>query len=229
MITHVACIMDGNRRWAQRRSLVSIFGHKAGVDALKRVVAYCVQKKIPYLSLYAFSLENLKRTQEEKSYLFSVLPTYFSGLADELQGQNVKLQCIGDRKFFPPEIVDFFSDIEQKTADCTGLQLQLLFCYGGQQEIVAAAKEFAKDVEKKSVIIDHLTEKTFDSYLWTKDIPYPDIIIRTGGYKRLSNFLLFQAAYAELYFLDILWPDVDGAVVEKVIEDFELRKRNFGV
>ena len=220
--------MDGNRRWAQRRSQLSTQGYLNGVKAMKRVIAYCIKKNIEYLSLYTFSLENLKRTQEEKKYLFSVLPILLTNLADELRNQNVSVRFVGDRDFFPEEMMDFVLSMESKTAICTGLKLQLLFCYGGQQEVLQAAKSLVEDVQKNGMTTENLTIEKFQDYFWTKGIPNPDVIIRTGGHKRLSNFLLFQAAYAHIYFLDILWPDMSEHEMDAVVLDVEKQVQNFG-
>ena len=228
MITHLACIMDGNRRWAQERGMLPWLGTKAGVETAKQVISFCLEANIPYLSLYTFSIENLQRSAQEKNFLFSQLPKLFPTFGDELASLDVNVRFVGDRALFPESLQMFIDETESKTKHCTKLFLQLLFCYGGQQEIIAATQAIAHDVIQNNITPDQITQEQFVKYLWTGNCPAPDVIIRTGKQKRLSNFLLFQAAYAELFFLDILWPDISRSILEEVLQEFSESKRSFG-
>ncbi len=228
MITHLACIMDGNRRWAQERGMLPWLGNKMGVEGAKRAILYCLKREIPYLSLYTFSIENLQRGSKEKEFMFSQLPKLMVNFGDELARAGVRARFIGDKKLFPESIQLFIHDVESKTKDCSKLFLQLLFCYGSHQEIVAAVQDIAQDAIEKKILPKSVTKEVFEKYMWTKGVPFPDLIIRTGKQKRLSNFLLFQAAYAELYFLDIFWPEITEIDFERICAEFENTKRNFG-
>lgn len=229
MIKHLACIMDGNRRWAKKQGWLSFDGHRAGVQAAQRVVDFCLQNAIPYLSLYTFSLENFRRPQEEQYFLFKIL---FQEIRDkfiaEFQKKNVRISFIGDQSLFPDSVRQACNEIEAMTASATALHVNLLFCYGGRQEIIDGVKKIACRVQEGTLSVGELTDTMFEDYLWTAGTPAPDIIIRTGGVQRLSNFLLFQAAYSELFFLDCLWPELTDQHLHHVIESFNERQRNFG-
>lgn len=220
--------MDGNRRWARKQGWAIIKGHTKGIDSFKLVVEYCLKKKIPHLSLYAFSLENFKRSEEEKSQLFELALHQSKDLFEQLLTLNVRVKFVGERSLFPASLVSVCQDIETKTAQCTALYLNILFCYGSQQEIIAGVKEVARKVCDGTLREEEINEETFKNYLWLGPIPDPEIIIRTGGSRRLSNFMLYQSAYSEYYFLDCLWPDLTEQDLDGVFNDFLQRKRNFG-
>lgn len=230
MITHLACIMDGNRRWARAHNKMAWEGHKEGMKTAEAIIKFCKKKAIPHLSLYLFSLENFNRTQEEQHFLFYEL---FLKQAEqfmrECKKNNVAIRFVGDRSYFPERIETACSQLEQETSSCNGLFLNLLFCYGGQQEIVAATKIIAKKVIAGTLDMDAITIDEYKKALWSYPSPPPDLIIRTGGMQRLSNFLLFSAAYTELIFLPQMWPDVTEEIMEEVVEEFLKRERKFGV
>lgn len=227
-LKHLACIMDGNRRWAKLNGLVPWYGHRQGIEALKLAVQFCVDKQIPYLSLYTFSLENFKRSEQENNFLFDLILQEAEGSLKEFKDQNIRLRFIGERSYFPARVAQVLENLEAETAQATGLTINLLFCYGGRQEIVAGIKQIASEVKANRLKISDINEELVKSYLWLGDCPDPDLIIRTGGYKRLSNFLLYQAAYTELYFLDCLWPELTRDDLEKAIAYYEQCQKNFG-
>lgn len=225
---HLAAIMDGNRRWAKGKGLPTLYGHQAGLDAAKRAVDFCLQKRIRYLSLYAFSLENFKRSKTEKEYLFTLIGNYIEKGMNELHAQGVRINIIGERSLFPESVKPLFEKAEQKTAENKNLVLNLLFCYGSQQEIVASVKTIAQKVKNGELAQDEITQKTISEHLWTAAIPAPDLILRTGGEKRLSNFLLYQAAYSEFYFTEKHWPEINQVHLNQAFDYFNTCKRNFG-
>jgi undecaprenyl diphosphate synthase len=229
VLQHLACIMDGNRRWAKQRGLISWQGHKHGLDAAYRVVDFCLEKQIAYLSLYTFSTENLKRSAQERSFLFDFLAPQAMSEIIALKNKGVRVQFVGDRLLFPPSIVPLCNQIEKETAEGKKLQLNLLFCYGGRQEIVAGIKNIFQKIKAGLLTEQDISDEVLEQHLWTKNTPPPDIIVRTGGMHRLSNFLLFQGAYSELYFLDCMWPDVQHSDLEKIISYFDHCQRNFGL
>lgn len=226
---HLACIMDGNRRWAKQHGLLSWYGHKEGLDAAMRVITFAQQKKIPYVSLYLFALQNFKRSQEEIDHIFTMFTDQAKNFAQECVKHNILVRFIGDRSLFPQTLLPSIRLIEESTADCKSLTLNLLFCYAGQEEIVFACKQIAQKVEKSELSSDQITDSLFENHLWSSPNPPPDLIIRTGKMQRLSSFLLYQAAYAELYFADCLWPEIDYAELEKAYIYFLNCKRNFGI
>jgi undecaprenyl diphosphate synthase len=229
MLQHLACVMDGNRRWAKKRGLFPWDGHREGVTTAQRTVDYCLEKNIPYLTLYTFSVENLKRSLEEKSFLFDLIARFVTDiLLVDYRDRGVCVKFIGDRSLFPERLRSVFERVERETAHGAILTVHLLFCYGGQQEIVAAARELAERVARGELTPEAITQELFASTLWTGSIPAPDLVIRTGGNQRLSNFLSYQSAYSELYFSDTLWPDVDEAFLNTALSYFESSKRNFG-
>ena len=229
MMQHLACVMDGNRRWATSRGLPTLFGHKQGVEAVKTVVAFCLKRGIPHLSLYTFSLENFKRSFEEKSYLFSLIDEVVQQVAHDLVKQGVRIRFIGDRSLFPESLQATCATIEQATAHATRLELNILFCYGGRQEILSSVKKIAHEVAAGTLLPDAITQEHIQQNLWMPPhTPDPDLIIRTGAVHRMSNFLLFQSAYSELIFFDCMWPDMTEALFEQAIEEFNRRSRRFG-
>lgn len=227
-IQHLACIMDGNRRWARDKGLLSWEGHKEGITAARRVVSFCLEKGIPYLSLYTFSIENFNRTAQELAYLFSLMTNEGESLAKEFVENDVRVCFIGNRALFPKQVQPIINRLEQSTAHCTALQLNLLFCYGARQEIVGSIKRIVQKIKEGLLSEDDISDQLVENHLWTSGIPAPDIIVRTGGVRRLSNFLLYQAAYSEFYFLDCFWPDITREHLEHALGFFYECQRNFG-
>lgn len=220
-IHHIGIIMDGNRRWAKQQGFAPWIGHQHGLENVRMAVKFCRTYDIPYLTVYAFSLENFKRPQEELNFLFGeVVQEVVAKDADELARKGVKVQFVGDRAKFPSSTVKMIETIEQKTAHNVDLVLTILFCYGGQQEIVAAVKNLCQDYIKQGKAIDTIDEKEFERYLWTGNLPPVDLVIRTGFVARLSNFLLYKAAYSDLYFVDCYWPDFTEKQLEQIIYDY---------
>ncbi len=201
--------MDGNRRWAKSHGLQPWLGHKEGAQTLKETIKFCIESKIPYLSVYTLSLENLKRPQEELNFLFGVLAKQLaSSELDSLKKYGVKVQFIGDSNYYPQELKTLIDKVEQETASGKNLTLSCLFCYGGRQELVAMAQSIATKIEQGKFTTQDINEETIKNELWTHTLPDADLIIRTGFVKRLSNFLPFQSAYSELYFIDKHWPEI---------------------
>lgn len=229
MIRHVALIMDGNRRWAAARGLPSHAGHSEGAKTVATIAEFCIQKAIPHVSLYAFSLENLtKRSAIEREFLFDLVANQLIQQFEHFIHNNIRIRFIGDRSLFPQRLIESITHIEQQTVQNTALTVDILFCYGGQQEIVAAAQKFAQQVVQGRSVND-LTVNSFAELLWNAPAVPPDLVIRTGGRLRLSNFLLFQVAYAELYCTETFWPDFSVDELQKILNDFTQRTRNFGV
>lgn len=225
-LNHLAIIMDGNGRWANKNKLPRTAGHYKGVEVLRNITIYANKIGIKYLTVYAFSTENWKRSKEEVSYIMSLPKIFFSSYIKELMENNVKVMIIGQRKQIPEETLNVINDAINETKNNTGLVLSFAFNYGSRDEIVNAALNFANDYKKGS--IDSLDEDLFNNYLFTKDYPDVDLVIRTANEKRLSNFLLWQCAYAEFVFVEELWPEFTNEVLDRCIEEFNNRKRNFG-
>lgn len=226
MLKHLALIMDGNRRWARHRALKPWLGHSEGTRAVRHSISFCLKNKIPTLTLYTFSIENFSRTQEELSYFFELLINQISSQTEELIDKKVCIKFVGDREIFPKSTLSSIEDIESSTKDLKELTVYVLFCYGGQQEIVNATKLIAQDILSGKLDINDINTKLLKNYLWVSS--EPDLIIRTGGASRLSNFLPYQSAYSELYFTDKLWPDITETDLELATNNFLERKRNFG-
>jgi len=222
--------MDGNRRWAKARFLPPSLGHKEGINAVERTVDFCLKNGIPHLSLYAFSIENLnKRSLEEREYVFGLFISYFKRRNIEtLNKKNVRVKFIGDRPLFPASIKNMCTEVEEKTMHGTALTIHFLFCYGGQQEIVAMVKQIAYKVKEGSIDPSAITPETIRQFLWLSDTPDPELIIRTGKAQRLSSFLPYQAAYSELFFTDTLWPDITETHLTEALHYFSTCRRNFG-
>lgn len=225
---HVAIIMDGNGRWAQKRHLPRAFGHKAGVDALRRTVEAAPNLGIKYLTVYAFSTENWQRPNDEVEALLNLLAQFVASDLERLYKNNVKIIIQGKREGLNSETLKLIEESEEKTKNNKALNLIICFNYGGQTEIAQAAKSLAKDVKDGKLAIEQINEKTFAEYIPSNNWPYPDLIIRTAGEKRLSNFLMWQSAYSELVFLDILWPDFKGEDLLSALGEFNKRNRRFG-
>ncbi|MGE5546397.1 MAG: isoprenyl transferase [Solirubrobacterales bacterium] len=225
---HVAIIMDGNGRWAKARGLPRTAGHKRGAEAVRRTVECAREMGIGYLTLYAFSSENWKRSPSEVTDLMGLLRLYLRNEVNSLAKNGIRLKIIGDRSRLGPDIVALIEESEAKTAANTALTLTLALSYGGRQEILDAARAIARDVASGRISPDAVDEAMFVGHLATAGMPDPDLVIRTSGEKRISNFLLWQSAYAELVFVDVLWPDFGQAELEAAIRDFHGRERRFG-
>lgn len=225
---HIAIIMDGNRRWAERHNLPVEEGHKAGVRAVKRVVRYCGKLGIKVLTLYTFSSENWRRPKGEVAALMNLLKTTTENELDELMSNNVKLIVSGDVQALPFASRSVLLLAVSRTKNNSGLILNLAVNYGGREEILRAAKHIAKDYCDGKLNLEELDEQTFERYLYHPELPYPDLIIRTSGENRLSNFLLWQSAYAELYVTKTLWPDFDEKELLLALLDYSKRERRFG-
>ena len=225
---HVAIIMDGNGRWAQSRGLSRAAGHAEGAEAVRRTVKASKQLGIRYLTLYGFSLENWKRPAKEIADLMGLLRLYLRKEIAELDREGVRIRFIGDRALLEPDIVSLIEMSEQKTRGNTQLDLIVALSYGSRQEIMTAARQLALDVAAGEIDPDTIDEDTLNARLFTRDIPDPDLIVRTSGEQRLSNFLLWQAAYAELVFTDVFWPDFSREELENSIAEFGRRERRYG-
>lgn len=230
MIKHLAMIMDGNRRWAQRNKLSYSVGYSdGGFGAAKIAAKFCIDAGIPYLSLYTFSLENFNRPQHEQDLLFNCIINEGPSQLKFFNQENIKVCFIGDRDRFPEKVLPTITKLEEGTRDNDGLQVNLLFCYGARQELVCSIKRLMHKVKEGLLSEDQISEKTLEDCLWTSGIPQPELIIRTSGTQRLSNFLLYQAAYSEFYFLDCLWPDITREDIESAVNSYLGVQRNFGV
>lgn len=225
---HVAIIMDGNRRWAKKRMLPSAAGHKKGVEALRSTLKACAKFGIKYLTVYAFSTENWKRDKEEVEFLMSLLAKTIVNEVPEFIENDIKLTFIGDRKSLSKEIIDVLEYGENQTAHCKTLNLQIAFNYGARMEITNALKEISLKVKNGEISAEEVTEDLISKHLYTASIPDPDLLIRTGGEQRISNYLLWQSAYTEIYITDIFWPEFDEKALAEAILEFNSRQRRFG-
>jgi undecaprenyl diphosphate synthase len=225
---HVAIIMDGNGRWAKARGLPRNLGHRQGVDTVREVVRSCRDLGIEYLTLYAFSSENWKRPESEVAGLMDLLRLFIRRELDDLARNGVCIRMIGDRSRLAPDIVSLIADSEAKTRDNRKLTLTIALSYGSQDEIVDACRQLAERVAAGTLKPQDITADMLAANLQTAGIPDPDLIIRTSGEQRLSNFLLWQSAYSELIFVDKLWPDFSGSDLAAAVEAFQRRERRYG-
>ena len=225
---HIAIIMDGNGRWAKRRGLSRKAGHGAGAETLREIADFCSNLGIKVLTAYAFSTENWKRPKEEVEALMDLLYDYLCDADKKLAGRNNRVRIIGNREPLRPEIREKMAEVEQMTMNNAGMVLNLAVNYGGREEIVSAATRISKDVSEGNIKAEDITEDTFSKYIYTAGLPDPDIILRPSGELRLSNFLLWQAAYSEFWFADMCWPDFTPKHMKKVIYDYQKRDRRFG-
>ncbi len=221
-LKHIAIIMDGNGRWAQKRGKKRVMGHKAGMERAREMAEYCGEQGISVLTLFAFSSENWKRPQDEVSFLMDLFATSLKNESKKLHKNNVKLVVIGDKAGFDKRLQKAIDNAEELTKDNNGLLLQIAANYGGHWDITQAANQCLMDG------IEKITEEDIHKRLVTADVVDVDLMIRTGGEQRISNFLLWQTAYSELYFSDALWPDFDSKELENAINDFAKRQRRFG-
>jgi undecaprenyl diphosphate synthase len=227
-LKHVSIIMDGNRRWADKHGLPRLFGHKEGVKALKRLVKHVTARKLEYLTVYAFSSENWQRGHEEVDYLMQLFNEVLKTELDELAKAGSRLRFIGDLHHMPPELQQGLNSAMEKTRTNSGLHLQVALNYGSRLEITTAVKRLVADVQAGKVSEPEITPELLGKYLYTGDIPDPDLMIRTGGEMRLSNYLLWQSAYTELYVTPIMWPEFQPKHFEEAVASFELRQRRYG-
>ena len=226
--THVAIIMDGNGRWAEAQGLPRTAGHQKGAEAVKNAVKSATAMGISYLTLFGFSSENWKRPESEIRDLMGLLRFYLKKEINELNGEGVRFLTIGDRERLAPDIVSLIEDAEALTADNTRLTLIIALSYGGRAEITEAARRIAEDVVHGRLNVADIDETEFARHLFTSDIPDPDILIRTSGEERISNFLLWQLAYAELIFIETLWPEFSNQDFESAIREYQSRERRYG-
>ncbi|OGI60734.1 di-trans,poly-cis-decaprenylcistransferase [Candidatus Nomurabacteria bacterium RIFCSPHIGHO2_01_FULL_37_25] len=224
----VGMIMDGNRRWAKQRGLDSFEGHKMGYSKVKDAVDWCLKEKIPNLILYAFSIENWKRSKDEVSYLMGIINMMISKDISSLKKKGIRVSFIGELSMAEEDIRELIKKAETESKELKKLHLVIAFSYGGRREILNTVKEISKIKSKEE--IENLSEEEFSKFLWTGSIgvPDPDLIIRTGGEMRLSNFLTWQSTYSELFFLKMYWPDFNYEEFKKILEEFALRDRRFG-
>ena len=225
---HLAIVMDGNGRWAERRHRPRSFGHRAGQKAVRATVEYCLRRGIGALTLFAFSSENWNRPQDEVGALMELFLKALDREVDELHGNGVRVRFIGDLAAFAPELHARMRAAMARTADNTALALNIAVNYGGRWDIAQAARRAAADAVRGMLDPAHLDEAGLAAYFCLAELPPPDLLMRTGGERRISNFLLWQIAYAELYFTDTLWPDVDAAELDRALADFAARERRFG-
>lgn len=227
-LQHIAIIMDGNRRWAKKRGLPGAMGHKQGAKTVGNIVRAAGELGIKYLTLFAFSTENWNRSAPEVEVLMGLLREYLKSELKEIQENEVRIRFIGERHMLDADIVEQMNKLEADTAAYDKMTVCIALSYGSRQEIVNAAKKIAGLAKRGDISPDDVDIKMFSDMLYTKDIPDPDLLIRTSGEQRVSNYLLWQIAYAELYFTATMWPDFNKAELEQIIEDFNSRERRYG-
>ena len=225
---HIAIIMDGNRRWARNKNLPVSLGHKEGAKTLEKIVRYANKIGIKHITVYAFSTENWKRSQEEVSTLMGILRWYLKDCVKKSMKNNVRCRVIGRKEELSPDIVQSIENLEEKTKNNTGLNFTIAINYGGRDEITRAVKKIAADVKAGKINPDDITEQTITDNLDTRELPDPDLLIRTSGEQRLSNYLPWQLAYTEFYFTDTYWPDFNKEELIKAFEKYNKRERRFG-
>lgn len=224
---HIGFIMDGNGRWAQKRGLPRKLGHREGASAFRKIASYCKKIGIKYVTFYAFSTENWSRPKDEIDELMKLFGEYIDEVSDYAE-ENTRLIFLGDKSAFGKEMADKMSELEKESRNFNDMTLMLAMNYGGRDDIVHAARQIAAMVENKEIKHTDVDESLISGLLYTGGIPDADLIIRPSGEKRLSNFLIWQSAYAEFYFTDVLWPDFTPKELDKALEDFASRKRRFG-
>lgn len=227
-LEHIAIIMDGNGRWAKKRGLPRSFGHKKGAEVVKEVAQAAANMGVKFLTLYAFSTENWNRDPEEVATLMSLLRQYLKSDLKELQDNGVRIVFIGERSMLDADIVENMKKIEADTALNEKMTLCIAISYGSRQEIVNAAKKIAALAKRGDIQPEDVDSKMFSDMLYTKDIPDPDLVIRTSGEMRISNYLLWQIAYAEFFFTEVLWPDFNEKILADIVADFKTRERRYG-
>ena len=225
---HIAIIMDGNRRWAKNKGLPVSFGHKEGAKTLEKIVRYAKSIGIKYITVYAFSTENWKRSQEEVSTLMNLMLNYLESYSKRADSENIKVNILGSRRGLSEKMVDLIDKCMERTKNNTGITFNIALNYGGRDEIVKAVKSIAEKVKENEINIENITEQTISDNLYTKDQPDPDLLIRTSGEIRLSNFLPWQLVYTEFVFVEKNWPDFNEKDLEEAIEIYQKRNRKFG-
>lgn len=228
MLKHLACIMDGNRRWAKQHGLLPVQGHASGVLAAYGAIEFCLKNRIPFLSLYTFSLQNLNRSQQEIDFIYNLFAQEIKQKREELHKKNIRICLVGDRSKISKDLCGLLDDVVNETKDNRRLTLNLLFCYGGREEIIHGVKTVVQELVAGKKKLDSITPESFSNFLWTGNSPDPELIFRSGGDHRLSNFLTYQSVYSELYFTDKLWPDVTESDLHEAVVYFEQCKRRFG-
>ena len=226
--THIAIIMDGNRRWAKAKGMPVAMGHKEGAKTLEKIVRYANKIGLKYITVYAFSTENWKRAEDEVNALMLLLQSYIEDYSKRADSENIKVQFLGDTTSFKPKMQKGIQDCTQRTKNNTGVTFNIALNYGGRAEIIKAAKEIATDVKQGILDVNDITEEVFSSKLYTANQPDPDLLIRTSGEIRLSNFLPWQLVYSELVFIDKKWPDFNEEDLDKAIIEYQRRTRKFG-
>ncbi len=225
---HIAIIMDGNGRWAKKRRLPRIAGHSRGAEVIKSIVQCCDKIGVKYLTLYTFSTENWKRPEQEVNFLMQLLSGFLAKEIQHLVNENIRFSTIGRIEQLPKKAQEVIAKAKEKTKNNTGITLILALNYGGRSEILDAATKLYADIENGKVVLDTLDEKIFSKYLYTAGIPDPDLLIRTSGEMRISNFLLWQLSYSEFFITEKFWPDFDEEELKLAISCFQNRKRRFG-
>jgi undecaprenyl diphosphate synthase len=227
--SHVAIIMDGNGRWARRRMLPRLEGHRQGAKAVRRAVEFCRRRGIAILTLYAFSTENWQRPRTEVSGLMELLSQYLDSELDELHSNDIRFRTIGDMSRLPLWLATKIEAAKEKTSGNTAMTLNIALSYGGRQDILQAAVQMSRALKEGILDEASVSEEVLEGFLDTAGLPDPDLLIRTGGELRISNFLLWQSAYSELYFTDLLWPDFDEKAFMKAVEAYQSRQRRYGM
>ena len=223
---HIAIILDGNGRWAKRRGLPRTAGHAAGAETFRRIATYCKDIGIDYLTVYAFSTENWARSREEVDAIMGLLGKYLREAVDTMERDHIRLKILGDPEILPKNLRDLIDETADISTHYEGFQANVCLNYGGRDEIVRAALRFAEDYKAGKAAT--LTEESFSNYMFSAGIPDPDLIIRPGGEMRLSNFLMWESAYSELIFTDVLWPDFTSGDIDAAIAEYQRRDRRFG-
>ena len=225
---HIAIIMDGNRRWAKSKGLPAALGHKEGAKTLEKIVRYAKKVGIKYITVYAFSTENWKRTEEEVSALMNLMQNYLDDYSKRADSENIKVNILGSRQGLSEKMKDLIEKCMERTKNNTGITFNIALNYGGRDEIVKAVKSIAEKVKENEIDIEDITEQTISDNLYTKNQPDPDLLIRTSGEIRLSNFLPWQLVYTEFVFVDKNWPDFNEQDLDEAIEIYQKRNRKFG-
>ncbi len=226
---HIAIIMDGNGRWAEKRSLNRIAGHRTGIKKAKDVIRYCRELGVQVLTLYAFSTENWKRPEREIKALMTLLKRFLRAEGEKLIQNNIRLNTIGNINDLPEDVAEVLNEVMLKTKNNTGMVLNAALSYSGRSEIIQAVKKIAGHVQQGKMTPKQINEEVFSRYLFTSGLPDPDLLIRTSGELRISNFLLWQMAYTEIYVTDVLWPDFTQKDLMDAIKDYQRRERRFGL
>jgi di-trans,poly-cis-decaprenylcistransferase len=227
-VNHIAIILDGNRRWAKDRGLDKYIGHKEGAKNLEELTKKANEKGLKYLTVYTFSTENWKRSKEEVSYLMKIFTIYFKRLLKRVNKYNIKIKFFSSRDGLTKDLIKMIDEIEEISKNNTGLQINLCFNYGGRREITEATRKIAEDVLAGKIKPEGITEEMFSKKLYSGEIPDPDILIRTSGEKRLSNFLPWQLTYSEFFFVNKHWPDFKIDDLEEIVKEYNTRNRRFG-